>query len=162
MHLLARYGDPRALLRLGPARLAQFLIRHSHGQWRHDKADQALMLTAQVRRLDECIAGLYAAVDPAQIARTAPGVGPVLAAAITARLGDPHRFTSLAAIRSYSGLVPNHDEKMFRVVKDRAGWFDIVMGRATGTDENATDGEEDRVPLHPRISEALSMDLTSR
>ncbi len=122
------------MLRLGPARLAQFLIRHSHGQWRHDKADhllavargtlqlwdgegidfdqlgadlaieadQALMLSAQVRRLDERITGLYAAVDPAQIARTAPGVGPVLAAAITARLGDPHRFTSLAAIRSGS------------------------------------------------------------
>lgn len=51
---------------------------------------------------------------------------------------------------------------MFRVVKDRAGWFDIVMGRATGTDEHATDAEETRVPLHPRISQALSMDLTSR
>lgn len=138
LHLLARYGDPRALLRLGRNRLAQFLIRHSRGQWRHDKADhllavaraavelwdgdgidlaelgqdlaieaeQALMLSGQVRDLDERIARLYAALDPAQIARTAPGVGPVLGAAITARLGDPRRFTSLAAIRSYSGLVP--------------------------------------------------------
>ena len=32
--------------------------------------------------------------------------GPILAATITGRLGDPHRFTSLAAVRSYSGLVP--------------------------------------------------------
>ncbi|SOC57148.1 transposase [Ornithinimicrobium cerasi] len=64
------------------------------------------MLTGQVRDVDTRIAGLYAALDPAQIARTAPGAGPVLGAAITARLGDPHRFASLAAIRSYSGLVP--------------------------------------------------------
>ncbi len=138
LHLLARYGDPRALLRLGRNRLGQFLIRHSHGQWRHDKADhllsvarasldlwdgdgidlaelgrdlaieaeQALMLTGQVRDLDTRIARLYTSLDPRQIARTAPGVGPVLGAAITARLGDPHRFASLAAIRSYSGLVP--------------------------------------------------------
>lgn len=59
-------------------------------------------------------------------------------------------------------LAGTHDEKMFRVVKDRAGWFDIVMGRAVGTDEHATDVEESRVPLHPRIREALSMDLRSR
>jgi hypothetical protein len=59
-------------------------------------------------------------------------------------------------------LAGTHDEKMFRVVKDRAGWFDVVMGRATGTDEHDTDAEENRVPLHPRISEALSMNLTSR
>ena len=58
-------------------------------------------------------------------------------------------------------LAGTHDEKMFRVVKDRAGWFDIVMGRATGTDEQGTDTEETRVLLHPRISAALSMDLTS-
>ncbi|CCH78213.1 hypothetical protein BN12_2620028 [Nostocoides japonicum T1-X7] len=56
-------------------------------------------------------------------------------------------------------LADTHDEKMFRVVKDRAGWFDIVMGRAIGTDERETDAEEKRVPLHPLIQEALSMDL---
>ena len=31
-------------------------------------------------------------------------------------------------------LAGTHDEKMFRVVKDRASWFDIVMGRAAGAD----------------------------
>jgi SNF2 family DNA or RNA helicase len=58
-------------------------------------------------------------------------------------------------------LAGTHDEKMFRVVKDRAGWFDVVMGRAVGTDEQETDAEEIRMPLHPRIREALSMDLRS-
>lgn len=64
------------------------------------------MFTVQIRGLDERIAELYRQADPHQIARTAPGVGPVLAAAFTARLGDPHRFASLSAIRFYSGLVP--------------------------------------------------------
>ena len=58
-------------------------------------------------------------------------------------------------------LAGTHDEKMFRVVKDRAGWFDVVMGRAVGTDEQETDAEEIRLPLHPRIREALSMNLQS-
>lgn len=58
-------------------------------------------------------------------------------------------------------LAGTHDEKMFRVVKDRAQWFDIVMGRATPADEFKTDAEEARVPLHARIREALDMDLSS-
>ena len=38
--------------------------------------------------------------------RPSAGVGPAISAVIAGRLGDPHRFTSLAAIRAYSGLVP--------------------------------------------------------
>lgn len=58
-------------------------------------------------------------------------------------------------------LAGTHDEKMFRVVKDRAQWFDIVMGRPTGADEHVTDAEEIRVPLHNKIREALAIDLRS-
>lgn len=58
-------------------------------------------------------------------------------------------------------LAGTHDEKMFRVVKDRAQWFDIVMGRPTGADEHVTDAEETRVPLHNKIRRALAMDLRS-
>jgi superfamily II DNA or RNA helicase len=58
-------------------------------------------------------------------------------------------------------LAGTHDEKMFRVVKDRAGWFDIVMGRPNSGDEHATDLEEHRLPLHAAIATALTMDLTS-
>lgn len=50
---------------------------------------------------------------------------------------------------------------MFWVVKDRAPWFDVVMGRATGIDERATDIEEARVPLHHKIREAFTMDMRS-
>lgn len=58
-------------------------------------------------------------------------------------------------------LAGTHDEKMFRVVKDRAAWFDVVMGRASSTDEGETDAEESRTPLHDRIRRELVMDLRS-
>jgi superfamily II DNA/RNA helicase len=58
-------------------------------------------------------------------------------------------------------LAGTHDEKMFRVVKDRGQWFDVVMGRPIAADENVTDAEENRVVLHPNIREALTMDLSS-
>ncbi|WNG93273.1 IS110 family transposase [Mycobacterium sp. ITM-2016-00318] len=70
------------------------------------EADQALFLTRQIKQIDERIANLYADADPDRIVASAPGVGPTTSAVIAGRLGDPHRFTSLAAIRSYSGLIP--------------------------------------------------------
>lgn len=59
-------------------------------------------------------------------------------------------------------LAGTHDEKMFRVVKDRAAWFDVVMGRASSADEAETDAEEARTPLHDRIRRELVIDLRSR
>jgi transposase len=70
------------------------------------EAEQALFLTRQITDADERIANLYADADPTGIVASAPGVGPVISAVIAGRIGDPHRFTSLAAIRAYSGLVP--------------------------------------------------------
>lgn len=58
-------------------------------------------------------------------------------------------------------LAGTHDEKMFRVVKDRAAWFDVVMGRASSADEDETDAEESRTPLHDRIRRELVIDLQS-
>ena len=70
------------------------------------EAEQALFLTRQIKQIDERIANLYADADPDGIVASVPGVGPAIGAVIAGRLGDPHRFTSLAAIRAYSGLVP--------------------------------------------------------
>lgn len=135
LQFLAHYADPNAVIRFGQARLARFLHRYSHGQWRGSRgrtaarrrppdpevvdgdgmdfaelaadiaveAEQAQVLTAQMADLDERIANLYTEADPCRIIRSAPGVGPVIAGVIAGRLGDPHRFTSLAAVRSYSG-----------------------------------------------------------
>lgn len=70
------------------------------------EAEQAQVLTEQIDDLDERIANLYAEADPAGIIASAPGVGPVTCGIIAGRIGDPHRFHSLAAIRAYSGLTP--------------------------------------------------------
>ncbi|MEU4744379.1 IS110 family transposase [Actinosynnema sp. NPDC023658] len=73
------------------------------------EARLALQLTEEIKELEDRIAALLTKADPDAILRSVPGVGPVLAAQILGRLGDPHRFTSLAAIRSFSGLVPKLD-----------------------------------------------------
>ncbi|MGI9118986.1 MAG: hypothetical protein ACR2G7_02460 [Acidimicrobiales bacterium] len=52
-----------------------------------------------------------------------------------------------------------HDEKMFRVVKDRERWFGLVMGEAPDFGERATEQREARVPLPVALAEQLTMDL---
>lgn len=73
------------------------------------EASVALELSRQISHLDERIYDLYCEVDPAGIVISAPGVGKILAAQIRGRLGDPQRFTSLAAARSFSGLTPRRN-----------------------------------------------------
>jgi len=73
------------------------------------EASVALELSRQIAQLDQRIFDLYCEADPEQIVRSAPGVGKILAAQIRGRLGDPHRFTSLAAARSFSGLIPHQN-----------------------------------------------------
>ncbi|MDP8930809.1 MAG: IS110 family transposase [Actinomycetota bacterium] len=68
------------------------------------EATLALELSRQIARLDERIFDLYCEADPDHIVLSTPGVGKILAAQIRGRLGDPHRFASLAAARSFSGL----------------------------------------------------------
>lgn len=53
-----------------------------------------------------------------------------------------------------------HDEKMFRVVKDRERWFGIVMGEAPPSGERDTEQQASRVPLPTALAERLAMDLS--
>ena len=69
------------------------------------EATQAQVLTEQIEDLDERIANLYEEADPQGVIASAPGVGPVTSGVIAGRIGDPHRFHSLAAVRAYTGLV---------------------------------------------------------
>jgi transposase len=71
------------------------------------EASLALELSRQIARLDERIFDHYCDADPDHILLSVPGAGKILAAQIRGRLGDPHRFTSLAAARSFSGLIPH-------------------------------------------------------
>lgn len=70
------------------------------------EAEQAQVLTDQIEDLDERIANMYEETDPTGTIASAPGVGAVTSGVIAGRIGDPHRFHSLAAVRAYSGLVP--------------------------------------------------------
>jgi len=63
-------------------------------------------LETEIDRIDRRIAELYTEADPKKIVQSAPGVGPVLAAGIRGRLGDASRFTNLAAVRAFSGMIP--------------------------------------------------------
>jgi len=140
--ILEKYADPRALKRLGRARLAALLIRSSAGLWREDKADELLAMANEtlelwscggidfaelahdiasevrvLRQLDDEIAAadkrivvLYDEADPKGIVRSAPGLGPVLSAAILANAGDFNRFANLAGVRSFTGFVPKIDQ----------------------------------------------------
>jgi superfamily II DNA/RNA helicase len=51
------------------------------------------------------------------------------------------------------------DEKMFRVVRDRERWFQVVMGEQYKTDELSTDRLADRVPLPERAAADLAFRL---
>ncbi|WP_159931020.1 MULTISPECIES: IS110 family transposase [Nocardia] len=73
------------------------------------EARLALKLTDEIADIEVRIAALLDKADPAGIVCSTPGVGPILGAQIVGRLGDPSRFASLAAIRSFSGLVPKLD-----------------------------------------------------
>ncbi|OBJ87752.1 hypothetical protein A9W97_17410 [Mycobacterium gordonae] len=53
-----------------------------------------------------------------------------------------------------------HDEKMYRVVKDRERWFGVVMGGTPSASERATERQEARVPLPLALAGQLTMDLS--
>jgi superfamily II DNA/RNA helicase len=56
-------------------------------------------------------------------------------------------------------LAGTHDEKMYRVVKDRERWFGVVMGENTALDERATELRAERVPLPAALARRLTMNL---
>lgn len=56
-------------------------------------------------------------------------------------------------------VAATQDEKMFRVVRDRERWFQIVMGERYEVDEAATDRRAARVPLPGVIATQLTMRL---
>jgi transposase len=74
------------------------------------EAEQAIFLSEQIKELDQRIEAAYRSADPDQVIASAPGVGPVCAGVFAGRLGDPHRFTSLAAVRCYAGLIPRTNQ----------------------------------------------------
>jgi superfamily II DNA/RNA helicase len=56
-------------------------------------------------------------------------------------------------------VAETQDEKMFRVVRDRERWFQIVMGETYEVDEAATDQRAARIPLPEAVQQQLAMKL---
>lgn len=78
---------------------------------------QIKALDTEIAALDDRCAHLYEQKDPHGIIRSAPGVGPTLAAGILGRFGDLNRFHSLAGVRAFTGLVPSVDQSGIADVK---------------------------------------------
>jgi superfamily II DNA or RNA helicase len=65
-----------------------------------------------------------------------------------------------ASIHLYLPYVAaTQDEKMYRVVRDRERWFQIVMGDKYEVDEAATDKRAERIPLPASVQERLMFKL---
>ena len=82
------------------------------------------------------------------------------------RTGRIDRIGSLAA-RARSPvtiylpyLAATQDEKMYRVVRDRERWFQVVMGAKHELDETAIERIADRVELPDRAASMLAFDLS--
>ena len=79
------------------------------------------------------------------------------------RVGDRLRCRAEVEGRSIEIYLPylegTSDEKMYRVVSDRARWFQVVMGERFEIDESSTERLAQRVPLPPEAAAELTMRL---
>jgi transposase len=76
-------------------------------------------LTTEITMLSEVIADLLAADRGYQVIQQLPGIGPVLAAVITAEIGDVTRFSNPGQLCSWAGLTPRHRESDTKVTRGR-------------------------------------------
>ena len=67
--------------------------------------------------LSEVIASLLAGDRGYQVIQQLPGIGPVLAAVITAEIGDVTRFKNASQLCSRAGLTPRHRESDTKVAR---------------------------------------------
>jgi transposase len=129
-----RYLDPSRARRLGRKRLEQLLCRRAWGKFDAvrgarlwavienapelalDYEDLQFLVNQDLdlleaeerskRALKERIAEVYSEVDPHLRLQSLPGLGEILAAAITAFIGEPGRFTNANQVVALSGLYP--------------------------------------------------------
>jgi transposase len=64
----------------------------------------------EIAAADKRIVVLNDEADLSEIVASAPGLGPVLSAAILANAGDFNRFANLAGVRSFQGVVQKVDQ----------------------------------------------------
>ena len=77
----------------------------------------------KIKYLDEKIEALYHKLDPGEVLRSIPGIGPVIAPSILGVTGNPERFSNIRAYKSFCGLIPRKkqsatvDRKGLRITK---------------------------------------------
>jgi transposase len=74
-------------------------------------------LTTEITMVSEVIADLLAGDRGYQVIQQLPGTGPVLAAVITAEIGDVTRFSNPGQLCSWAGLTPRHRESDIKVTR---------------------------------------------
>ena len=74
-------------------------------------------LSSEITMLSEVIADLLAGARGYQVIQQLPGIGPVLAAVITAEIGDVTRFGNAGQLCSWAGLTPRHRESDIKVTR---------------------------------------------
>jgi len=74
-------------------------------------------LSTEITMLGEVIADLLAGHRGYQVIQQLPGIGPVLAAVITAEIGDVTRFKNAGQLCSWAGLTPRHRESDTKVTR---------------------------------------------
>ncbi len=74
-------------------------------------------LTTEITMLGDVISDLLAGDRGYQVIQQLPGIGPVLAAVITAEIGDVTRFKNAAQLCSWAGLTPRHRESDTKVAR---------------------------------------------
>jgi transposase len=127
-----RYLDPAKARRLGRRRLSVLMRKRALGKFDEARAERLWQVIENAPELDLCyddlqlllnqdldlldaeersqqalrerIAELYGELDPSTRLTTVPGLGDYLAAAITAFIGEPGRFTNADQVVALSGL----------------------------------------------------------
>jgi hypothetical protein len=56
-------------------------------------------------------------------------------------------------------IAESADEKLFRVLRDRERWFQVLMGQKFSFDERTAEKIADRVPLPAELARRLLFDL---
>lgn len=63
-------------------------------------------LEPQIQKLDPMIEKLYEQIDPRKVLMAIQGIGPIIGAAITSKIGNIDNFKNIAAFRCHCGLIP--------------------------------------------------------
>ena len=103
--------------RAGPAWLGELRLPQPYAGKVTSLRHLAGELGTEITMLSEVIASLLAGDRGYQVIQQLPGTGPVLAAVITAEIGDVTRFSNAGQLCSWAGLTPRHRESGTKVAR---------------------------------------------